>query len=122
MLIKAETNVTECKEIFKSILKEPERMFEMMHFDFREIAERTLCEMLKAELSLYLGREPYQRVNDSGKNYRNGYYGKHYAVKNIGNLNLKIPRDRNGTFSSQLIRKYDCYDVHRRDSPHFRFV
>jgi len=52
MLIKAETNVPETKNSFKLILAEPEKIFEMMQFDFREIAE--LCEMLKAELTLHL--------------------------------------------------------------------
>lgn len=110
MLIKAETNVAETKDVFKLILQEPERVFEMMQFNFKEIAERTLCEMLKAELTLYLGREPYKRVDNPKKNHRNGYYGKNYTVKNIGELKLQIPRDRVGNFSSRLIKKYDSYD------------
>ena len=109
MLIKAQTNVPETRAIFKSLLEKPEKIFEMMQFDFRQIAERTLCELLKTELSLQLGRERYERVGERS-NHRNGYYDKKYTPKNIGELNLKIPRDRNGEFSSQLIQKYDSYD------------
>ena len=109
MLIKAETNVPETREIFKSILERPEKVFELMRFDFREIAERTLCELLKVELSHHLGRSEYERTGTKS-NHRNGYYGKKYTPKNIGELNLKIPRDRNGTFSSELVSKYNSYE------------
>jgi len=110
MLIKAETRVPETQAIFKSILERPEKVFEMMQFDFRQLAERSLCELLKAELSMYLGREEYERTEESKANHRNGYYDKKYTPKNIGELNLKIPRDRKGEFSSRLIHKYDSYD------------
>lgn len=110
MLIKAQSNVPETKAIFKSLLDKPERIFEMLQFDFRQIAERTLCELLKSELSLHLGREGYERTQGSKDNHRNGYYGKKYTPKNIGELNLKIPRDRKGSFSSKLVKKYDSYD------------
>jgi putative transposase len=110
MLIKADTNVPETKEIFKSILERPETLFEMMAFDMKEIAERTLSAMLKQELTLFLGREKYQRAGEGQENRRNGYYKKGYTVKNLGELSLQIPRDREGDFSSKIIQKYDRYD------------
>ena len=61
MLIKAETNVPETREIFKSILERPEKVFELMRIDFREIAERTLCELLKVELSHHLGSLSFKK-------------------------------------------------------------
>jgi putative transposase len=109
MLIKAETNVPETSAIFKSLLEKPEKIFELMRFDFKAIAERTLCELLKVELSHHLGRSEYERTG-SKSNHRNGYYDKKYTPKNIGELNLRIPRDRNGTFSSELVSKYNSYE------------
>ena len=44
MLVKAQSNVPEVREFFKSVMAEPTRLFEMMEFDMREIAERTLSE------------------------------------------------------------------------------
>jgi putative transposase len=110
MLVKAKSNIPEVRELFKSVMEEPTRLFEMMEFDMREIAERTLSEMLQYELTLHLGREKYVRATDQQTNRRNGSYQRKYAVKNIGELQVEIPRDRDGSYSSQLIEKYDRYD------------
>lgn len=110
MLVKAESNIPEVKELFKSVMAEPERLFEMMEFDMREIAERTLSQMLKVELTRHLGREKYVRAMESQTNRRNGSYPKKYTVKNLGELSIEVPRDREGTYSSKLIEKYDRYD------------
>jgi len=110
MLVKAESNIPEVKELFKSVMAEPSRLFEMMEFDMREIAERTLSQMLRYELTLHLGRERYQRAAEEQTNRRNGSYKKKYTVKNMGELAIDVPRDREGSFSSKLIEKYDRYD------------
>lgn len=110
MLVKAETNVPKVKELFKSVMAEPSRLFEMMEFDMREIAERTLSQMLKVELTRHLGREKYVRAMEGQTNRRNGSYSKKYTIKNLGELSIKVPRDRESTYSSKLIEKYDRYD------------
>lgn len=110
MLVKAESNISEVKELFKSVMAEPERLFEMMEFDMREIAERTFSQMLKVELTRHLGREKYVRAMESQTNRRNGSYQKKYTVKNLGELSIEVPRDREGTYSAKLIEKYDRYD------------
>jgi len=110
MLIKAQSNIPEVRELFKSMMEEPERLFEMMEFDMREIAERTLSQMLRYELTRHLGREKYQRATEGQTNRRNGSYQKKYMVKNIGELAVEVPRDREGSFSSKLIEKYNRYD------------
>jgi putative transposase len=110
MLVKAKSNIPEVRELFKSVMEEPTRLFEMMEFDMREIAERTLSEMLQYELTLHLGREKYVRATDQQTNRRNGSYQRKYAVKNLGELQVEIPRDRDGSYSSELIEKYDRYD------------
>ena len=102
-------NLPEVKEIFKEIIESPEKMFEMMRIDMKEMCEKAVIDLLKLELSHFLGRESYER-SESAKNYRNGSYSRNYTVKNIGTLNIKVPRDRNGEYSSKLIRKYERYD------------
>jgi putative transposase len=127
------------KQIFKEILNEPEKMFDLLRIDMRRTCEQVLSELLKAELSNYLGREKYERSKresqpalstTSGEesafdeeslcqvcsscpekiNYRNGYYKRSYTTKGIGKLSFKVPRDRLGEFNSQLISKYDRYE------------
>lgn len=110
MLVKAQSNVPEVREFFKSVMAEPERLFEMMEFDMREIAERTLSEMLQYELTLHLGREKHVRATGDQTNRRNGSYSRNFTVKNIGELEIDVPRDREGSYSSKLVAKYDRYD------------
>lgn len=103
-------SLPEVKELFKEIMENPEKMFEMMRIDMRQMCEKAVIGLLKVELGHFLGRDAYERRMSGDKNYRNGSYGRNYTVKNIGTLNIKVPRDRNGEFSSKLIRKYERYD------------
>lgn len=113
--MKTEANVPEVKEIFKEIMEAPEKMFELFRIDMRAACERAVTELIKVELTQFLGREKYQRDTDNlpegeKKNYRNGSYPRSYTVKNVGTLDIEIARDRLGQFSSNLIHKYDRYE------------
>lgn len=105
-----ESSLVDAKEIYKEIIEDPGRIFDLMRFDIKAMAERALGEILKGELTLWLGRKPYQRSDIESPNYRNGSTSRRYTVKNVGELNLKVPRDRKGEFSSKLIKKYDRYE------------
>ena len=54
--------------------------------------------------------EKSQRVSDSGvenkpRNYRNGYSKKTVKTQ-LGAVDVKVPRDRNGEYEPQIIGKY----------------
>jgi putative transposase len=102
-------NLPEIKEIFKEIIESPEKMFEMMRINMKEMCEKAVIDLLRVELSYFLGRDSYER-SAGEKNYRNGSYNRSYTVKNVGTLNIKVPRDRKGEYSSKLIHKYERYD------------
>jgi len=89
-------------------MAEPERMFELVHMDLKEQCERVVNELLKAELTEFLKRAPYERQKGEKekRNYRNGSYKRTYAAKNIGEVEIEVPRDRNGEFRSQLLERY----------------
>lgn len=110
--MKIKLNLPDVKETFKAIMKNPESMFELLKIDMKRSCERAVSELIKAELSYFLGRENYERTDrgPESQNYRNGYYHRNYTVKNIGDLKIKVPRDRLGKFGSRMIRKYDRYD------------
>ena len=97
------------KESFKAVMADPTQLFEMMDLDFRQLAESTLNGMLRQELTAFLGREVYDR-SSTKKNHRNGYYDRKFAVKNLGELNVKVPRDRNSEFETKVLEKYQRYD------------
>ena len=76
----------------------------------KEMFRDVLQQVMESELDTELGYEKSQRVSDSGvenkpRNYRNGYSKK--AVKTqIGAVDVKVPRDRNGEYEPQIIGKY----------------
>ena len=109
-----ETNLPELKAIFKEVMEAPERMFELFRIDMKSACERAVTELIKVELTNFLGRENYERSEEDepqeDKNYRNGNYPRSYTVKNVGTLDVKVARDRLGKFNSKIIQKYERYE------------
>lgn len=62
-------------------------------------------ELLQNELSAFLGYEPYDRNGFNSGNSRNGHYFRTFKTK-YGELNLTIPRDRNGDFVNHTLPAY----------------
>ncbi|MCC9883360.1 IS256 family transposase, partial [Streptococcus agalactiae] len=62
----------------------------------------------------FLGYEPYDKAGDNTGNSRNGAYTRRFETK-YGGVNLLIPRDRNGEFSTALIPSYGRRDNHLED-------
>lgn len=63
-------------------------------------------QILEAEISDYLGRNKYERDEERTLNSRNGYFDK-TVTTGLGEVDLKIPRDRNGDFEPQIIPKHE---------------
>lgn len=65
-----------------------------------------LSGMLSEELKEHLGFDKYERngKDPENKNARNGYYNK-TLLTNVGETQLKVPRDRNGEFSPMVVEK-----------------
>ena len=40
------------------------------------------------------------------ENYRNGYYPERTVATEMGEIPIKVPRDRNGEIDSELVPKY----------------
>ena len=68
-----------------------------------ELVEPIMQKLLDAELDLYLHYDRYER-NDSD-NYRNGYCKAKIVETKFGNISVKTPRDRKGTFMPAIIEK-----------------
>jgi putative transposase len=70
----------------------------------REIVERVVQELLEAEMTEHVGAAPYERsVARSGQ--RNGHKPRTLRTR-VGTLNLAVPQDREGTFSTRLFARY----------------
>jgi len=102
-------SVPEVISVFKEIQNQPERIFEMIRVDLRDAVGRYLSEMMNGELTDFLGRDPYER-KEGDVNHRNGSYGRHFTLKGIGEVDVKVPRDREGEFHSQVIPRGKQYE------------
>jgi transposase-like protein len=81
-----ETLVSEDRDLMKALLRE------------------TLQEVLDGEMTEVLGAAAGERT-DSRTGYRAGYYSRNWVTR-IGKLELRVPRDRNGEFSTALFERY----------------
>lgn len=106
--MKLEITVSEVKEIFKAIEK-PEQLFEMIRFDIQQTVGQYLTSMMNAELTHFLGRGLYERGEDE-VNHRNGSYDRNFTLKGIGDVQVKVPRDRRGDFRTQVIPRSKQYE------------
>jgi putative transposase len=70
----------------------------------KEIVERVLQELLEAEMTEHVGAAPYERSAER-KGHRNGHKPRTLRTR-VGTLNLLVPQDREGTFSTRLFSRY----------------
>ena len=74
----------------------------------KEMFRDVIQQVMEVELDEELGRERCQRseVDEAKpKNYRNGYSQKKVKTQ-LGEIDIKVPRDRNGSFEPKIIGKY----------------
>ena len=76
--------------------------------DIQNLFKETIAEFmengLKAELDDELGYSKYDYKNKEGSNSRNGHSQKTLKTS-FGNIEIETPRDRNGEFDPQLLKK-----------------
>jgi putative transposase len=108
-------SVPEIITIFNEIQKQPEKLFTMMRAEIRDSVGKYLTELMNTEMTHFLGRAPYERIN--GKiNYRNGSYERKFALKDIGQVEVNVPRDRKGEYKTRIIpRSIQYEDALRQD-------
>ena len=74
----------------------------------KDLVSPVLQQMLEAEMTEHLGYDKYERPpeKDADANARNGHTVK--TIKSsFGQGELKVPRDRNGTFEPVAVKKYE---------------
>jgi len=70
----------------------------------RALMRTALQEVLEVEMAEALGAEKGERT-PGRLGYRSGYYGR-TLVTRIGKLELRVPQDRAGRFSTELFERY----------------
>ena len=107
--MKVEISVSEVVEVFKELREQPEKILEMVRADMPQAVGGYLSEIMRLELTRFLGRQPYERVEEES-NHRNGSYPRRFALKGIGEVSVQVPRDRQGEYQTQVIPKSKRYE------------
>ena len=68
------------------------------------LLESVLNQILQAEATEQLQAEPYERTGER-QGYRNGTY-PHRLTTRVGTLTLRVPRLRDGKFSTEMFARY----------------
>jgi transposase-like protein len=72
----------------------------------KKLLSRTLDEMLESELTEHLGYERHSPAGNNSGNSRNGKTRKTLKNDN-GEIEITVPRDRNGDFDPIIVKKYE---------------
>jgi putative transposase len=114
-MMKLSINVPEVRNFIKDLAETPGKFFEMIRYNVQESVGKYLSALMDAELSFYLGRERYERNSQGSVNYRNGSYHRHFTMKGVGGVTIRVPRDRNGTFQTSVLPKSRQYEDRIRE-------
>lgn len=76
---------------------------------FHEMMKSTVERILKAEQEQHLGFEPYKKSGTHSENSRNGF-SKKTIKTSAGQVEIDVPRDREGSFEPKFIAKYQTFD------------
>jgi transposase-like protein len=69
-----------------------------------QIVRTAIQQVLEAEMTEHLQAAPHERT-DTRRGHRNGYKPRQLNTR-VGTLDLLVPQDREGTFSTQLFDRY----------------
>jgi putative transposase len=103
------------KELLDELLKEYKNPDDLLGEDglLKQLTKALVERAMEAELTHHLGYEKHAPEGRNSGNSRNGTSSKTVTGKN-GQLELEVPRDRNGTFEPKIVRKrqkrFDGFD------------
>ena len=101
-MVEITVNVPEIREFIKEIGEVRGRFFSLVRLNVRETVGNYLTLLMDAEWAFFLGRGRYER-RGGGVNYRSGSYGRRFTIKGIGEVVVRVPRDRNGRFRTVVL-------------------
>lgn len=72
----------------------------------KSLFKDTIQQIFEAELDVHLGYQKHESKGKNTGNSRNGYSKKTVRTK-FGETKLDVPRDRNGSYEPQVVKKHD---------------
>jgi len=107
--MKIKISVPEVVNLIKGLKENPSSIFEMATMDVQKDVGKYLTNLMKGELTHFLGREEYER-KEGEANHRNGNYPRKFCIKGIGEVDVKVPRDREGEYQTQVLPRSQQYE------------
>lgn len=103
-LMKIVVKVSDVVELARRFRAEPLAAMQEVATQLRAVVTDTLERVMDAEIDLVLGEQ------QDPSNKRNGHTRRTFAIKGIGEVAVKVPRDRKGVYESKVVppsRRYD---------------
>jgi putative transposase len=107
--VELKVSVSEALALIKEVENVPARILEYIGMNIQKEVGTFLSNLMGKELTDHIGRERYKR-KDGATDYRNGSYCRTFCIKGIGNVEVRVPRDRDGDFHSQVLPRCQRYD------------
>ena len=102
-------SVSEALALIKEVENVPAKLLEYIGMNIQKEVGVFLTNLMSKELTDHIGREKYER-KDGATDYRNGGYTRTFCIKGIGDVEVRVPRDRDGDFQSQVLPRSQRYD------------
>lgn len=103
-IIKIEVSLPEAARAIEEFRRNRVRAFEAITNEVRGAVGGMISQLLRAEMTVFLGR-PDQQANK-----RNGYREREFALKGVGAIRVRMPIDRRRAFQSEIIRPSEQID------------
>ena len=82
------------------------RSMDDIHEKLKDLFKETLQQIFEAEMDEHLGYAKHDPAGNNTGNSRNGYRKKTVKTR-FGQSEIEVPRDRNGEFEPQIVKKYE---------------
>jgi putative transposase len=102
-------SVSEAIAFIKEVENVPAKILEYIGMNIQKEVGTFLTNLMDQELTHHVRRERYERKEDTN-DYRNGAYTRTFCIKGIGDVEVRVPRDRNGDFKTQVLPRCQRYD------------
>ena len=102
-------SVSEAIALIKEVENVPAKILEYIGMNIQKEVGAFLSSLMDQELTHHVGREKYER-KEGKSDYRNGGYTRTFCIKGIGDVEVRVPRDRDGDFQTRVLPRGKQYD------------
>ncbi len=103
-IVKVEIKIPELVKTVELFRENNQKFFELISTEIKNTVSQTFNNILQTEMDIFLGNP------DQANNKRDGFREREFAIKGIGCIRIRVPRDRHQKFKSNFIPKHAQID------------